>query len=246
MMKVTLGSHPSTCADLNNLSKIYEELGVHVTHTISRTPDSVFHRDVMAWTRSGLIKCNMGNESRKEEPTTWFNQMHKQPILDIEKISPTATFEGADLLWITPNEALLGVGDRTNLEGATIVQTFLENELDCEVTVVALPSWHNQHLLGVANYYRGVIFMVCNFGDKEIKHVASKYPIKLVPHCFAEMKLINFVVVNQTLVVPTGPDVDKEDVWLELNQPTAMHGLDISGLLSHGGGIACATGIYEY
>jgi N-dimethylarginine dimethylaminohydrolase len=70
------------------------------------------------------------------------------PIL--ATVTGTATFEGADALWLSPDTVLVGVGRRTNDAGTALVTRLLAAQ-QARVVPVPLPS-RFQHLLGCVNF----------------------------------------------------------------------------------------------
>ena len=160
-MIVSLGKHPEMNDNLDRLQAVYEGLGVTVHRYESRTTDAVFHRDVFAWTPWGLIRCRMGKQARAAEPEQWFRDSGLTPALAIEEPD---SFEGADLMWLSSSEAIVAVGKRTNPGGAAAVIGWLADH-GVRAGQVALPTWHEQHLFGVANCIDGRLFSfaaVCN------------------------------------------------------------------------------------
>lgn len=225
-MKVTLGWHPEVNSDLDRLHKVYRGLGVEVTRLMSDTLDAVFHRDVMAWTPFGLIKCRMGKEERASEPDMWFDDMGLDPVMTI---SGPGTFEGADLLWVG-DKAIIGVGRRTNLCGAEQVADWLKTK-NVRVTKLMLPEFYDQHLLGLLNHCDGTLFSV-NPHDFQVSSISVG----------SDYKAANFVTVDGSIITSLTCGNSIQTLRHFANHITMVN---IEGLLKNGGGIGCATGIYE-
>lgn len=226
---VTLGDHPAMNDSLARLHEVYESLGVKVTRIPSLTTDSVFHRDVSAWTPWGLIKCRMGKPGRVDEPNAWFDAVG---IKAAWEIGGDGTFEGADLLWVGPNTAIVATGARTNEEGATVVSEFLKRK-GARVHQVRLPDWHDQHLLGVANYAAGRVW---SFPDVALP---KEYCTHRLPMEEYALKGSNWVAVKKMIVLPS--DCDEGARRITMGGACTVS-LNVSSLLEHGGGVACATG----
>lgn len=222
-MIVTLGIWDGELGrDLDRLSDIYVSMGVKVIRLPSLTSDSVFHRDVMAWTPFGIIMARMGKSTRAWEPEVWFNAVGITPVLIIEG---SGTFEGADLVFVSKRKAVIGVGQRTSRLGARQVDRWLSKQ-KVTVTVSYLPSWHDQHLLGVANVL-----------SEKLLRVGQS-----LPKVDYDVKGPNWVQVGSSIIVP-GKATKTIDFLRDLGQ--AVVPVQTDGLLAHGGGPACATGVIE-
>ena len=233
---ITLGSHPAMNSVLDEMASIYRGLGAEVICIPSKTTDSVFHRDVAAWTPFGLIQCSMAKPSRQWEPAAWFEYVGIEPAL---VVTPPAEFEGADLLWLDSSTAILAIGQRTNALGSEVVKGFLSAH-GFNVFSTTLPWWHDQHLLGVANRVGGKF--VCYGGA--LHNLNGQLPRVVADWAGYQYKSLNVVEIGGTVVAPQLPaDVHcpLEDV-LQLGSKLSIVRLDINSLLAHGGGIACATG----
>jgi N-dimethylarginine dimethylaminohydrolase len=229
---VTLGEHRSMRAALDRLQRAYESLGVRVWRIKSCTTDAVFHRDVFAWTPWGFIQCRMGKDSRAREPDHWFDAMGVYPALVIEA---PGTFEGADLLWVGKQEVFLAEGARTNKEGLAQVRDFLVRR-GAVVHQVALPAWHDQHLLGLANWAAGRMWSTPELMTLPRQHTCWRLPAEEV----LRRKGSNWVQVGEAAVMPGGcPQTAKR---LRAAGVKILP-IAVGDLLAHGGGIACATGV---
>lgn len=222
---ITLGRHPNMNSDLDALEGIYTNYGFDVMRIPSKTTDSVFHADVACWTPFGLIKCNMGKQSRVWEPDAWFSYVGVNPVL---APSGAYKFEGADLLWVNQSTALIGYGKRTNKLGAYYVAGWLQ-ENGVSITVMGLPSWHNQHLFGVANVIKGEVWGLLGTG---LPHI--------IPHKEYLTKGPNWVDLHNGAVVLS--DACRDTVRALKRQGVHIITTPCQRLLEHGGGPRCATG----
>ena len=236
-MIVTLGRHEAMNKDLDSLQKVYEDLGVRVDRYDSKTTDSVFHRDVAAWSPFGHVAGQlMGKESRRWEKDVWFSDCE----LDCRFTTPDGTFEGADLMWINSRHCVIAVGQRSNEAGVTHLRQWLEF-MDIVVTIVHLPDWHEQHLLGLCNVVRGWTVFIDDRACPEVPESGWLRDAILVPHDEYRHKHTNFVQVDGSVVIC---DQAKKTIAL-LEAHCDVHPVSIDSLLAHGGGVACATGIRQ-
>ena len=231
-MKITLGWHKALRNDLDILAVTYAHIGVEVQRIESKTTDAVFHRDVMSWTPYGLVKCRMGKRSRRWEPDVWFTKMDLEPALVIEA---PGTFEGADLLWMSNGLGVIGIGARTNWVGAMQLYHWLEMK-GAVVAVVELPRDHDQHLLGVFNELGGQAFSYTSCYE-----LFQYFDPTCLPDDERDQKGVNWVEFKEYAIVNRACI---HAVVAATHFKTVIP-LQIPQLLAHGGGIACATGIYH-
>lgn len=234
-MRVTLGDHPDMSDDLDGLEATYSALGVEVIRLKSKTTDSVFHRDVAAWTPFGLVKARMGKPTRAWEPDHYFEQLGIKPAMTVTG----GHFEGADLIWLDCRSAVVATGSRTGLIGAGQVARWLRSH-GARVTQVSLPGWHDQHLLGVANVLRGELVTL----RKCLPWVDGAVPTSNLRLCDCDYRVKgpNWVTVRSTAVIG---DSARQTIWDLQAVGLDVEAVPIDQLLKYGGGVACATGVLE-
>jgi N-dimethylarginine dimethylaminohydrolase len=106
------------------------------------TLDAVYARDASLACPEGLVLCSMGKAARAAEPAS-----HEQafarlgtavPVLG--RIELPGRIEGGDVVWLGPRTLAVGIGYRTNVEGAAQLRTLLGSSID-ELIEVPLPHW---------------------------------------------------------------------------------------------------------
>jgi N-dimethylarginine dimethylaminohydrolase len=102
--------------------------------------DSIYCRDASIATNAGMIICNMGKETRANEPRAEQKVFEAAgfPILGV--IHSPGTLEGGDVAWLDENTLAVGHTYRTNEEGIKQL-TFLLAPLDVRVITVSLPHY---------------------------------------------------------------------------------------------------------
>jgi len=124
--------------------QILHDQGVQVitlTDGEGLTLDSIYTRDALLVSPRGLILCEMGRPSRRQEPAFNSAQLvdHDGIALSVagEILSP-GTIEGGDLIWLDEHRLAVGLGPRTNQAGIDQLQHIVGTGV--EVHVVPLPA----------------------------------------------------------------------------------------------------------
>lgn len=121
---------------------------------ITRLPNIFFMRDQAIITDDGAIICSMRYVAREPEPIIVKIALKNLGIQTFD-ITPPATLEGCDVLFLNEKTMLVGYGERTNLEGIEQVKEFWWNPQNNERTLVTLriraerTSMHLDTVLGI-------------------------------------------------------------------------------------------------
>lgn len=251
-MKVIVADMPAygeMNKDLNRLAAAYEENDVQVIRYPVPpelvTADSAFVRDVFGYTPLQLIRPQlMGKESRRWESDAFFNwYLPGDEGRHWYYHLPEGFFEGADLLWTTLRHVIIGEGSRTN-EAATkhIIRWLEHKDAHGTNTVLTMPDWHPQHLLGLINcvwgdemYVDERVWDEC--GDEKPECLDGAV---VLPHDEYHQKHTNFVQYQDKIFINAG--ASKTIAILESRGLTVIP-VEIPALLAEGGGVACSTGI---
>jgi arginine deiminase len=133
----------------DELARVYRSQGVEV-HLVDPPkippPNQLFAADLMAMTPEGAILGRPASAVRAGEERWVARALGELGIPILRSVGGRGVFEGADLIWLAPDRALLAQGLRTNGEGATQVAATLE-ELGVEVVSTQLPPG-TMHLMG--------------------------------------------------------------------------------------------------
>ncbi|WNV85000.1 arginine deiminase family protein [Umezawaea sp. Da 62-37] len=102
----------------------YEEHGVRV-HRVEpnavASPNVVFARDLFFMTPGGAVVARMASAQRAGEEPVIARALSTLGVPIERTVTDTATFEGADALWLDRTTVVVGVGFRTNAAGARAV-----------------------------------------------------------------------------------------------------------------------------
>jgi N-dimethylarginine dimethylaminohydrolase len=162
----------------------------------------------------------------------------------VGSVGGRGTFEGADAMWLDPQTVLIGVGIRTNDEGARQVQSFLRH-MGVGTVFTTLPVG-TMHLMGVLRFPG--------------RDLAIAWPDRLSPHTLGVLEksgyrvfflpdmeeaytgfALNFVTVSPgSIVMPKGNPVTQafyEDLGV------ACIPVDMAELTKAAGAVGCLTGV---
>jgi N-dimethylarginine dimethylaminohydrolase len=133
----------------DQMAEAYGEAGVQVHYVRPSDlppPNQLFSADLFAMTPEGAILGRPASEVRAGEERWVARALSDLGIPILLSIRGGGTFEGADLMWLSPELALMAVGFRTNEEGAKQVQALL-HDLGVRVLKTYLPPG-TMHLMG--------------------------------------------------------------------------------------------------
>lgn len=229
------------------LANFYESRGVKVHLAKPSLPppaNFLFQRDLFWATPEGVVLARPAALQRAGEERFAAEALAGIGVPIIMHFRGTATFEGADALWLDKKSVLLGTGVRTNDEAARQLATFLR-ELDIELIKTPLPQ-KTQHLLGIVNFVAADQAVV--HGGKMTPHLADILAAKGIKTIVLpdddELNVglgMNFVTLGPgDIVMPSGAPGIKARLAA---QGIAAHEIEVGEYLKAAGGPACLTGI---
>lgn len=233
-------------AQATTIGAFYESQGVavHWVRAPTAPPNIIFQRDLLFMTREGAVLARPGAAPRAAE-VRWTAATLAQlgvPILAVPR--GNALLEGADALWLRPDLLLVGIGRRTNREGAAFLGSII-GALGAAVVPVSLPPGV-QHLLGVVNFLdRRLAAVRADKVTDEILGVLRDASIETLS-CgpgpdVAEHLGMNFVTLApRRIVMPKGAPAVHEQLR---SAGITIHELDIGEYVKAAGGLGCLTGI---
>ena len=131
----------------------YEKVGVAVHQVapgVEPSPNLMFCADLFVMTPAGAILARPASTVRAGEERWIARRLADLGVPIIRTLTGTATFEGADLMWLDESTAVLGRGPRTNQTGIDQIVSTLD-EIDCSVIAVDLP-YGTMHLMGMLRF----------------------------------------------------------------------------------------------
>lgn len=133
----------------DGLAQAYRTQGVEVSYVQPSglpPPNQLFTADLFVMTPEGAILGRPASVVRAGEERWVARALSDLGVPILRSVGGEGTFEGADLMWLTPREALLARGLRTNAEGAAQVRAVLR-DLGVTTHVTHLPPG-TMHLMG--------------------------------------------------------------------------------------------------
>lgn len=132
------------------LAGAYSQAGVEVLHvpeTFPAQPNRMFCADLFAMTREGAVLARPASTVRAGEEVAVAQALATARVPILRTLVDEATFEGADLMWLDPGTAILGLGLRTNRMAASMVEDVLALQ-DVDLIRVDMP-FGTMHLMGM-------------------------------------------------------------------------------------------------
>lgn len=114
--------------------------------------DSIYCRDASIATDFGMILCNMGKDTRINEPQSQKKTFIENKVSILGEIKAPGTLEGGDVAWLDEKTLAVGHSYRTNEEGIMQLKALLEPN-GVEVIVAELPHYKGKqdvfHLMSI-------------------------------------------------------------------------------------------------
>ena len=107
----------------------------------TNTIDSIYAHDPFIISNDGAIICNMGKKNRVSETENIKIFLKNNDIPILGEISAPGKLEGGDIVWIDKHNIAVGIGYRSNIEGARQLGEILSGIVK-NVIPVPLPHWN--------------------------------------------------------------------------------------------------------
>lgn len=232
------------------LAELYRAHGVAVSYVedaAGAKPNLYFMRDTFAMTPEGAIVSRPASQIRAGEERIVARALTQLGIPIVLSVHASGTFEGADLMIVDEDLALIGQGRRTNEVGARQVEQLLRGIGSSEVERVRLNDdcMHLDCALNIVDHDLALV---------HARHLVLPLVAALARHGFRTIEIpdideatmglsMNVVSLEPGLVVmPAGCPVTRG--LLEQAGITCLE-VDISELMKGGGAIHCLTGVIQ-
>ena len=107
----------------------------------NNTIDSIYAHDPFIISNDGAIICNMGKKNRVSEIENIKIFLKNNDIPILGQISAPGKLEGGDIVWVDKHNIAVGIGYRSNIEGAKQLDEILSGIVK-NVILVPLPHWN--------------------------------------------------------------------------------------------------------
>ncbi len=231
------------------LAQAYRQAGVTVHYVDppeTPPPNQMFVADLMFMTPEGAVVARPASTVRAGEERWVARRLAELGVPILRSVRGTATFEGADAMWLGPDAALVATGPRTNAGGAAQVSDLLR-EMGVEVVPVGLPH-SAMHLMGTLRFLDRDLAVAWR---RRVPHAAVEalrargYQVLLVPDDEEALEgmALNFVTLGpRHILMPTGTPITQR--FYESHGVRCVT-VQVDELLKAAGGIGCLTGIVE-
>lgn len=226
------------------LESFYRSQGIAVSvlDAPRAPPNIIFMRDLFLMTPEGAVLARPAYLQRRPEVPLVREFLAQEGVPLVGEVSGSGTFEGADSLWLSPRLLMIGVGNRTNAEGATQL-TRLMSAMGIQTRIVAAPP-ASQHLLGSMNFMDGAAVAVRPGLDGCARSELEAGGYELIQFADDEdvldRRCLNFVALGPGRIVAPRMSAPARE---KLRRACSVRLLDVGEYLNCDGGIACATGI---
>jgi N-dimethylarginine dimethylaminohydrolase len=233
----------------DDMAEAFRNAGVTVSYvepSAKPPPNLMFVADLLFTTPEGVILARPASSIRAGEERFVAEQLSKLGIPILRSIRGKGTFEGADAAWLNPDMVLIGVGFRTNKEGAAQVSSLLK-EMGVESIEADLPQG-SMHLMGNLRFADRDL-AICRPGrvSDATQDVLREngFSIQFAPDEseVAAGLSMNFVTLGPKKIVTADGNPKTQTFYEDLG--LECHLVDIREVTKAAGGIGCLTGILE-
>ena len=231
------------------LAETYRQCGVEVFDVQPRqpaSPNQMFCADLFAMTPQGAILARPASTVRAGEEVQVARRLTDLEVPILRTLTGNATFEGADLIWITAEHALLGLGLRTNIEAAEQIAETLD-VIGVELSAVDMP-FGTMHLMGMLRIVSRDLALAW---PRRTPHRAvtalreSGYRVEFLPEHdeFDHGKAFNFVTLGAMKILMVGNNPFARDYYESLGIECVQ--TPATELSKAAGAVGCLTGVLE-
>jgi N-dimethylarginine dimethylaminohydrolase len=210
------------------------------------TPNRMFCADLFVMTPQGAILARPASTVRAGEEIAVAAALAAARVPILRTLTGTATFEGADLMWLDERTALLGLGLRTNPEAASQIAATLA-EIGIETIAVDMP-FGTMHLMGMLRIADRDLAIAWPRRTPHRAVTALRdrgYRVEFLPAADEAQanRALNFVTLGPgRILMPGGNETTRR--WYE------SLGIDVSDtpvteLRKAAGAVGCLTGVVE-
>lgn len=231
------------------VAQMYRSLGVAVSYVQPPTlppPNQLFAADLFVMTPEGAILGRPASAVRAGEERWAARALSELGIPILRSVWGEGTFEGADLMWLSRDTALLAQGLRTNAQGAAQVQAAL-TDLGVRTVTTSLPPG-TMHLMGqlrivdrnLAIGWRG------RLPEDAVDALESLgFQVTFLPDETEARRgfALNFVVLGpREILMPDGNPITRS-FYEEMG--ITCRAVDVGAIGKAAGSIGCLTGVLE-
>lgn len=233
----------------DELAAAYRAAGVEV-HLVepgsTPPPNTMFVADLVFMTSEGAILGRPASTVRAGEEVHVARRLADLRIPVLRTIRSSGTFEGADAAWLDPGTVLVGLGLRTNEQGAEQVAATL-SEMGVQTVFTDLPA-ETMHLMGQLRFADRDLAIAWEqrLSERTVAILREKglrvLPIPSEEEATRGMALNLVTLGPRRVLMPAGNP--RTRAFLEENEIECTR-VQIGELAKAAGGIGCMTGVLE-
>ncbi|MGY5854711.1 MAG: arginine deiminase family protein [Candidatus Thorarchaeota archaeon] len=232
----------------NAIASKYTRAGVEVFYVNPKRqppPNMMFVADLLFMTPEGVILSRPASTVRAGEERIVATRLAEMGAPILASIRGSGVFEGADAMWIDSETVILGIGLRTNQEGARQVERLL-NDMAVTVIKTELPL-ESMHLMGILRFADHNLA----FGMKPrtpltaVNELQERgFDVLFVPEDDESKRMaLNYVTLGPKHILMAA-NCPKSQEFFE-NTGIKCETVEIGELAKAAGGIGCLTGVLE-
>ncbi len=231
------------------LADAYRSEGIEVLEVgavSAPTPNRMFCADLFAMTPGGAILARPASTVRTGEEIAVAAALARAGVPILRTLVRDAVFEGADLVWLGPDHALLGLGLRTNARAGEQIHQALST-LGADLTAIDMP-FGTMHLMGMLRVvdkdlaiawprrtpHRAVEILRANGYTVEFLEISDEVEAN---------RALNFVTLSpRRILMPAGNEATRawyQSLGIEVLETPMFE------LRKAAGAVGCLTGIVE-
>lgn len=238
---------PAAQAEHARMCDAYRDAGVEVHHVRPggpAAPNQMFCADLFAMTPQGAILARPAGQVRAGEERAVARRLADLGVPILKTLTGSATFEGADLMWLDETTAMIGRGHRTNQAGIEQISSVLA-EIGCNAIAVDLP-FGTMHFMGMLRILDSNL-AVC--WPRRTPHATVRalqergYQVLFPPYEDdpASYRAMNFVTLGPRRILMVA-GLGKYQAFLEHHQVECIP-VGTDELSKAAGSIGCLTGV---
>jgi len=233
----------------DDLVKAYRDAGVTVFYVEPPEvppPNQIYVADLFLMTPEGAILARPASTVRAGEERFIAQRLAKLNVPILRCVRGNGVFEGADASWLDSSTVILGIGLRTNNEGANQVASILK-EMSIDVIRINLPETV-MHLMGTLRFVDqdSAICWRSRISRSAVRTLQDYgYMAYFVPDEQEALQgmALNFVTLGpKRILMPTG-NPETQSFYEDMGVKCVT--VDVSEIQKAAGGIGCLTGILK-
>ena len=208
-------------------------------------PNGYFVHDQFAMTPEGAILARPALRIRRGEIKYTAKSLIELNIPIIKTVHGYGLFEGADLIWINEETVIIGIGERTNIEGARQVMDTLQTIGVKEFIKIPVPESqvHVDGLFNIISYDLAILspwHVPYEFIKKIREYGFEIVEVKSIKEATVDLAANVIALEPNRIIMALNGAVETKKHLREIGVKIVE--VDVSELMKGGGSVSCMTG----